>query len=152
MRDKLVSTGLALVLGAGISSVALSQEKPETLVKERKAKMTLQWKYLKPLYLMSRDKLPYDAQTVERNAAFLDALDKMAWDDFDPSTKDLKTSALPSIWSEPAKFKAAQEHLEKSVAQLVKVAKGGSEAAVKSAIGDVNDACNACHKDFRERR
>ena len=100
---------------------------------------------------MSRGRMAYDAKTVERYAFYLDVLDKMAWDGFDPSTKDLETKALPAVWAEPAKFKAAQERLEKSVAQLVKVSKGGDEAAVKSAIGDVNDACNACHKDFRQR-
>jgi cytochrome c556 len=151
MKCKVVSVGMAFALAAGSAGVAFSQEKPETLVKQRRAKMTLQWKYLKPLYLMSRDRLAYDAKEVERNAAYLDVLDRMAWDGFDPSTKDLKTSALPSVWAEPAKFKAAQEHLQKAVAQLVKISKGGDEAAVKSAIGDVNDACNACHKDFRQR-
>jgi cytochrome c556 len=151
MKLKLVSAAIALALGVGISGMALSQEKPESLVKQRQAKMTLQWKYLKPLYLMSRDRMPYDAKTVAQNVSYLAVLDEMAWDGFDPSTKDLKTHALPAIWSEPAKFKAAQEHLEKAVAQLVKVSKGGNEAAVKSAIGDVNDACNACHKDFREK-
>jgi cytochrome c556 len=151
MDLKLLSTGIALALGMVVSAAAFSQEKPETLVKQRQAKMTLQWKYLKPLYLMSRDKLPYDAKTVATNAQYLDVLDKMAWDGFDPSTKDLKTHALPAIWSEPAKFKAAQEHFQSAVAQLIKVAQGGNEAAVKTAIGDVNDSCNACHKDFRQR-
>jgi cytochrome c556 len=151
MKSKLVSVAIALALGVGISGAALSQEKPETFVKQRQAKMTLQWKYLKPLYLMSRDRMPYDAKTVARNAAYLAVLDEMAWDAFDPSTKDLKTHALPAIWSEPAKFKAAQEHFEKAVANLVKVSKGGDEAAVKSAIGEVNDSCNACHKDFRQK-
>lgn len=151
MKRKLVLASLALALGVGITGTALSQEKPKTLVAQRQAKMTLQWKYLKPLYLMSRGRMAYDAKTVERYAFYLDVLDKMAWDGFDPSTKDLETKALPAVWAEPAKFKAAQERLEKSVAQLVKVSKGGDEAAVKSAIGDVNDACNACHKDFRQR-
>jgi cytochrome c556 len=152
MDFKLVSVGIVLALSVGISGTAFSQEKPETLVKQRQAKMTLQWKYLKPLYLMSRGKVAYDAKTVAQNASYLAVLDQMAWDGFDPSTKDLKTSALPAIWSEPAKFKAAQEHFENAVAQLVKVSKGGDEAAVKSAIGAVADSCNGCHDNFREKK
>ena len=33
----------------------------------------------------------------------------MAWDGFDPVTKDVKSRALPEIYSDPAKFKAAQD-------------------------------------------
>ena len=81
MNLKHASLGIAFALGAGMAETAISQEKPTTLVKQRQAKMTLQWKYLKPLYLMSRDKMAYDAKTVAQNASYLAVLDEMAWDE-----------------------------------------------------------------------
>src|SRR5205814_10131261 len=115
MKKKLMLAGFALALGAGYTLTAFSQVKPETMVKQRQAVMTLQGKYMGPLGAMAAGKAPYNADTVALNSAFLDALSRMPWDGFAESTKDLKdvkTAALPAIWSEPAKFKAAQDNLQ----------------------------------------
>ena len=45
MNKRFISAGLALVLAVGYSLTAFSQAKPETLVKQRQAVMTLQGKY-----------------------------------------------------------------------------------------------------------
>src|SRR5712691_1913210 len=103
---------------------------------------------------VAQGKLPYDANIALRNAGYLDALDKMPWDGFDPSTKNVtvKTAALPAIWNEPAKFKEAQERLQSEVSKLVSVSKGGDEAAVKAQSGAVGKACGNCHESFREKQ
>ena len=103
---------------------------------------------------MAAGKVPYNADTVALNSAFLDALSRMPWDGFAESTKDVtvKTAALPAIWSEPAKFKDAQDNLQKQVQALVAVSRGGDEAAQKAAIGAVGKACGACHQNFREKQ
>jgi cytochrome c556 len=155
MKKRLLLAGFALVLGAGYTLPAFSQVKPETMVKQRQAAMTLQGKYAGPLGAMAAGKAPYNADTVVFNAAMLDALSRMPWDGFAESTKDLKdvkTAALPAIWSEPAKFKAAQDNFQNAVQALVKVSRGGDEAAVKAAIGTVGKACGACHQDFRQKQ
>ena len=151
MTRKLTCLGLALVLGAGFTVTAFAQAKPETLVKQRQAAMTLIGKYFGPLGAMAQGKAPYSAEVVARNAGYLDALDKMPWDGFDASTKDVKSRALPAVYSDGAKFKGAQETMQKAVGNLVKVSKGGDEAAVKAAIGDVGKACGGCHDNFREK-
>ena len=103
---------------------------------------------------MAAGKAPYNADTVAFNAALLDALSRMPWDGFAESTKGVtvKTAALPTIWSEPAKFKAAQDNFQSAVQALVKVSRGGDEAEVKAAIGAMGKACGACHQDFREKQ
>src|SRR5262245_11432019 len=132
MNRKLLPAGVALLLGAGYAFNTYSQQtKPETLVKQRQAVMTLHWKYFGPLSAMARGKAPYDAQVVQRNAAYLEALSTMPWSDFDPSTKNTKSPALPAIFNEPAKFKQAQERYQGEVAKLVTLSKSGDEAAVK---------------------
>lgn len=151
MKIKFLSVALAVVLGTGYALTAFSQARPETLVKQRQAVMTLQGKYFYPLLNMVRGRIPYDANTAVRNAAFLDPLSKMPWDGFDPRTKDLKSGALPAVYTNTAKFKEDQDRLQAEVAKLVSVSKG-SEAAIKAQIEAVDKACGSCHETFRERQ
>ena len=154
MNKKLMLAGFAVALGAGYTLTAFSQVKPEILVKQRQAAMTLQGKYYGPMAGMAQGKIPYNGDIVARNAGYLEVLSKMPWDGFAESTKDVtvKTAALPAIWSEPAKFKDAQDNLQKQVQALVAVSRGGDEAAQKAAIGAVGKACGACHQNFREKQ
>jgi cytochrome c556 len=131
---------------------AAAQAKPEVLVKQRKAAMTLQGKYMGPLGAMAQGKAPYDAKIVQRNAEFLAALSKMPWDGFDASTKGEKSAALPAVWDKAAEFKQAAERLENETAKLVQVAKSGDEGAVKAQIGATGKACGGCHENFREKQ
>ena len=153
MNRKLFSVGLALVLGAGYALNAFAQVRPEVLVKQRQAVMTLQGKYFYgQLNRMAQGKMPYDASVAARNAGYLDALSQMPWDGFDPSTKDVKSAALPAVFTDTAKFKEAQDRLRGEIGKLVATTKGGDEAAVKAQIGAVNKACGGCHDNFREKQ
>ena len=152
MKRKLLTATVVASIGAAWVVDAVAQAKPEILVKQRQAAMTLQGKYFGPLAGMAQGKLPYDASIVQRNAGYLDVLDKLPWDGFDPDTKNVKSAALPAIWSEPAKFKEAQERLQSEVSRLVSVSKGGDEGAVKAQIGAVGKSCGNCHENFREKQ
>ena len=152
MKSRLLTAGVTLALGGSVAFSALAQVKPEILVKQRQAKMTLQGKYFGPMAAMAQGKVPYNAAIASRNAAFLEALSKMAWDGFDPSTKGEKSAALPAVFTDTAKFKEAQERLENETSKLVAASKGGDEAAVKAQIGAVGKACGGCHETFQEKR
>ena len=147
-------SGLAVVvaLTLGISSVAFAQQKPEVLVKQRQAVMTLQGKYFGPMGAMAQGKAPYNADVVKRNSAFLDNLTRMAWDGFDPSTKDVKSATLPAAFEQQAKFREAAARLENEANRLYQVAQSGSEDAVKAQIGAVGKTCGGCHNDFRQKQ
>lgn len=153
MNGRLFSIGLALMLGAGYSLPAYSQAKPETLVKQRQAVMILHGKYfyghLRPI---AQGKMPYDANRAAPAAGFLEALSRMPWDGFAPSTKDVKSGALPAVFSDTAKFKEAQDRYQSETTKLVSVIKNGDEAAVKAQIGAVSKACDGCHESFREKQ
>lgn len=152
MRFKLFSAGLILTLGAGFTLTAHSQAKPETMVKQRQAAMTLQAKYLGPLGAMAQGKMAFNADLVARNADYLNVLDKMAWDGFDASTKGVKSRALPAIWTDAAGFKADQEKFQNAVSDLVAASKTGDEGKIKAAIGAVGKTCGGCHDNFREKQ
>lgn len=154
MKNRLLLTGLAVALGAGYTLAAFAQVKPEVMVKQRQAAMTLQGKYFGPLAAMAQGKAPFKADVVAYNASLLNALSRMPWDGFDASTKDLKdvkTAALPEIWSEEAKFKQARDTFQNAVQDLV-AASAGNEDAMKSAIAGVGKACGGCHTNFRQKQ
>jgi len=154
MNQRLVSTAAVVaVLSAAYTLPASAQAKPDVLVKQRQSAMVLQGKYfyghLRPV---AQGKLPYDAALVARNVAFLDALSKMPWDGFAPSTKGIKSQAAPAVFGEPAKFKEAADRFQAEVTRLGEVTRKGDESAIRAQILAVNKTCGACHDDFRERK
>ena len=62
MKKSLLAVGLAVAL---VSGSALAQMKPETMVKQRQAAMTLLGKYWGPMAGMMQGQVPYDAKITE---------------------------------------------------------------------------------------
>lgn len=151
MRINWMVGSVALALGAAYGSAAFAQAKPDVLVKQRQAAMTLIGKYWGPIAGMPSGKAPYNAERVATNAAFLEPLSKMPWDGFHENTKDEKSRALPTVFTENAKFKEGAEAMQRNISALVKVSKGGDEASVKSAIAAVGKTCGGCHENFRAK-
>jgi cytochrome c556 len=150
MRRTLIVAGAAFVMAAPPG--AMAQAKPDVLVKQRQAGMTLIGKYFGPLGGMAQGRVPYDAKVVQRNADYLAVLDELPWDGFDPSTTNQTSRAKPELFKEMDKFKAGAERLQAEVTKLKAVAGDGNEAAVKAQIGVVGKACAACHDAHREKQ
>jgi cytochrome c556 len=129
----------------------MAQVKPDVLVKQRQAVMTLQGKYLGSIGAMLKGAAPYNADIVARNATFLENLSQMPWDGFQESTANVKSAAKPAIYKDMAKFKAAYETLEAETSKLGAVARAKDEAGVKATFGGVAKACGSCHDTFREK-
>jgi cytochrome c556 len=151
MKRKLSVATLVASVALVFTVDALAQAKPEVLVKQRQAAMTLQGKYFGPMSGMAQGKVPYNATVVQRNAMYLATLSKMPWDGFDPNTKGVKSAALPAVWEKQDEFKKASERLESEAAKLAEVSQNGDEAAVKAQIGAVGKSCGGCHETFREK-
>lgn len=146
----------ALMVVASVASVVAldvaAQAKPEVLVKQRQAGMTLIGKYFGPLGAMAQGKVPYNADVVRRNAGYLEVLGKLPWDGFQESTKGVKSAALPAVYEKSSQFKEGAERMQGEIAKLASVSKSGDEAAVKAQIGAVGKTCGGCHDNFREKR
>jgi cytochrome c556 len=150
-RTVFVAT-VATLIGAGYTASAFSQAKPDVQVKQRQSAMALTAKYFGPLGMMAQGKIPFDAKVAVRNAAFLDALAKMPWDNFTPDTQAEKSRTLPEAFKDAGKFKDAQDRLQGDVAKLVSATKTGNEANIKAAAADVGKACAGCHDSFRAKQ
>ncbi len=150
MHKKLLALILSLALCAGSAWPVISQAPPNAMVKQRQAAMTLLAKYYGPLAAMADGKAPLNKEVMARNAGYLDALSRMPWDGFAASTAAEKSRVLPAAYSEPAKFRSAQDEFIAAVANLLSLSKGGDGAAVKNAVGTVGETCGGCHKSFRQ--
>ena len=62
------------------------------------------------------------------------------------------TNALPEVWSQPDKFKAAAEKMQDAVGKLAAAAKTGNQDQIKAAFGDAGQSCKGCHDDFRKKQ
>lgn len=151
MKKTIVAVGILVALGS-VSGAALAQVKPEILVKQRQAGMTLIGKYFGPLGGMAQGRTPFDAKLVQRNADYLATLSQMPWDGFDPSTKGEKSRALPEVFTNSGKVKEAAERLQSEVGKLQSLAKNGDEGAIKAQIAAVGKACGSCHDNFRQKQ
>ena len=151
MKKIVVAAAAAIALGAA-AGAALAQAKPEVLVKQRQAGMTLIGKYFGPLGGMAQGKVPFNAQLVQRNADYLAALSQMPWDGFDPSTANEKSRAKPELFKETQKVKELIDRFQGEVKKLQTAAKSGDEGAIKAQIGAVGKACGACHDAYREKQ
>ena len=150
MRTKLLVAAVAVTLG-GAALQALAQAKPDVLVKQRQAAMTLQGKYLGSIGAMIKGAAPYNADVVSRNATFLENLARMPWDGFDPSTSGEKSKTKPETYKEMAKFTASADTLVAETGKLGTAARAKDEAGVKAAFGGVAKACGSCHDAYREK-
>ncbi len=152
MKKTLLAAGVAIAVG-GLAGTALAQVKPEVLVKQRQAVMTLQGKYFGPIAGMASGKVtPYNADVVARSATYLENLAQMAWDGFHENTKGEKnTKALPEIWSQKAKFDELSQRLQAETMKLGQVARAKDEAGVKRQYAAVGKVCGACHESFRQK-
>jgi cytochrome c556 len=152
MRKTLVLAAVAVALG-GLTGMAAAQVKPDVLVKQRQAVMTLQGKYWGPIAGMASGKVsPYNADVVSRNATYLENLAQMPWDGFHESTKGEKSRALPATWEQRAKFDELAQRLQTETAKLGQLARAKDEAGVKQQYAAVGKVCGACHESFREKQ
>ena len=152
MRTKLLAAAVMFAALGGASLEAMAQAKPDVLVKQRQAAMTLQSKYLGPIGGMLKGAAPYNADVVAVNATFLENLARMPWDGFHESTKDVKSATKPEAFTDAAKFRAAADTLEAETAKLGAAARAKNEAGVRASFGGVAKACGSCHDAYRVKQ
>ena len=111
---------LALALAAAtLAAPAFAQfQKPEDAIKYRKASFTVMATHFGRIGAMANGRIPFDARQAADSAAIVETMARLPWEAFGPGTDKGDTRALPAIWSEQAKFKAASG---KNIAETVKV-------------------------------
>jgi cytochrome c556 len=146
-----VLLAVAAVVSLGVSLPAAAQfAKPEDAIKYRKAAMTMMNTHVGRLFGMANGRIPYDAKVAAENADIAAAVSKWQFAGFVEGSDLGDTRALPKIWSELDKFKAAAAKSNEDIAKLDVAARAGSLDALKAAIGEVGKSCKACHDAYRK--
>ena len=152
MKGKAMTVAVALSVGIGFALDAAAQErKPEDHVKMRKGAFTVMSWNFGVIGAMAKGQRPYDQAEATKRAEAVAFASHLPWESFPAGSDAGETRALPTIWQQGDKFKAAQERLTSETAKLVQAAKSGDAGNLKSQFGATAKACSACHDDFRKK-
>ena len=137
----------ALVAGTGITYAQF--KKPEDAIKYRQSAFTVMANSFGKIGAVVKGEAPFNKDEVAKNAAVVAMISTLPWQAFGPGTEG--GNALPSVWSDNAKFKAAGEKMQLAVANLNTAAQSGDQEAIKKAFGAAGATCKGCHDDFKKK-
>ncbi len=143
---------LTLAAAAAVLAAPASAQfaKPEDAVKYRQSALSVMGTHFSRIGAMANGRVPFDAKVAAENAEIVNTLATLPWDAFGPDTDKGDTRALPAIWTEQAKYKAASDKMVAEVGKLNAAAKTGNLDAIKTAFGAAGQSCKACHDNFRK--
>jgi cytochrome c556 len=137
----------ALVAGTGIAYAQF--KKPEDAIKYRQSAFTVMANSFGKIGAVVKGEAPFNKDEVAKNAAVVAMISTLPWQAFGPGTEG--GNALPVVWSDNAKFKAAGEKMQLAVASLNTAAQSGDQEAIKKAFGAAGATCKTCHDDFKKK-
>ncbi|KPK09494.1 MAG: hypothetical protein AMJ64_00105 [Betaproteobacteria bacterium SG8_39] len=145
---------------ASATGIAYAQMKPEAAIRARQSIMRVMSLNFGPVAGMAQGKIAFNKDVFATNALRLESVWAMNVAAFFPAGSDKPvagskiaefTRAKPEIWSQPDKFKQAQDTMTEAVGKLAAAVKSGDEGAMKAAAGGVGKACKGCHDDFQAK-
>ena len=142
---------VALLMAAIALPVSSQQMKAENQVKYRRAAYQLMNLNFSNLDAMATDKKPFNRDEAARNAEFVALLATVPKGFFGEGT-DKDTRAKPEIWKNRADFDAKMDKMTGEAAKLPAVVKAGDMAAFRKHVRDLNEACKACHDEYRTKQ
>jgi cytochrome c556 len=137
----------ALVAGTGFAYAQF--KKPEDAIKYRQSAFTVMANSFGKIGAVVKGEAPFNKEEVAKNAAVVAMISALPWQAFGPGTEG--GNALPVVWSDNAKFKAAGEKMQLAVANLNTAAQSGDQEAIKKAFGAAGATCKGCHDDFKKK-
>ena len=147
--QKIVLTAFAPILLKSASLAFAQFQKPEDAIKYRQSVYTVMGNSFTKIGAVVKGEAPYNKDEVAKNAAIVAMMSSLPWQAFGPGTEGGK--AQSDIWSDGAKFKAAQDKMQLAVANLNTAAQSGDLESIKKAFGAAGQTCKGCHDDFRKK-
>jgi cytochrome c556 len=157
MRRAMLAIASAATIGFAVYSLAgIAQERPQTkeeqAIKYRQSvyKVIL-WNF-GPMAGMAQGKVPYDATDFAKRAQRVATMAPMLLEGYPPgSGTGAPTRAKPEIWDNFDEFSKLMHAMEDKAAALAEVAKEGNLEKSRAAVGELGDACKACHDKYRAK-
>lgn len=146
---KLLSLSVSLIAVSGLLA-GCDRIDPNSPLGKRKAIYQQMLDVKEDLGGMLRGRLAYDSEGFIAGAAKLDQLSRQPWQHY-PDVKEAQSDARDDVWQQQERFNQMARELEARTAALVTVTakKPVTAASVGPAFQRVEDACEACHKEFR---
>lgn len=139
---------LTVAFAAGCGEV--EDTRPGQPVKHRQMAFKEMIKSFEPMGVMLR-KDRYDADKFAALAADLVSKREAPWSYFGPDTNYPPTKAKPEVWSKTAEFEQAKKDFLAATDELQAAAQSKDKSRVAAPYQKVYDACQSCHRTFRER-
>ncbi|MSU94665.1 cytochrome c [Pseudomonas mandelii] len=143
---------LSVVLLACLTLSACGGVDPNSPLGQRKAIFKQMLKTGEDLGGMLRGRIPFDGPKFAKGAVKLDTLSREPWKHFPQVREEDNTSAKDNVWQQQARFQDMARTLEAATGELVIASKVQPYKAsnLGPAVQKVEDACSACHKEFRD--
>ncbi|WP_336356664.1 cytochrome c [Pseudomonas granadensis] len=143
---------IAVVLLACLALSACGGVDPNSPLGQRKAIFKQMLKTSEDLGGMLRGRIPFDGPKFTDGAVRLDALSHEPWQHFPQVREEDHSSANDDVWQKQAQFQQMARDLEAATGELVIASKVQPYKAsnLGPAVQKVEDACSACHKQFRD--
>jgi len=148
--NKRVVPIIALAFALAGCSVEVEDTGPGQPVAHRRAAFKEILKVFEPMGVMLRTDT-YEPQRFARLANALEHLRDGPWPYFQPDTNYPPTKAKAAVWSDQAAFEEDRKAFFKATDHLIEVAGTADKNVAKTAYKAVEDACYACHKEFKNR-
>ena len=142
----------AVAFGALLAACSSQVEdtRPGQPVKTRQTAFKAMLRSFEPMGVMLRDNR-YDPDKFVAMTATLMSQRDAPWSHFGPDTNYPPTKATPKVWSEPEKFVQARQAFLAATDDFKAAVDSKDKARVEHSYQAVYDACQNCHKPFKER-
>lgn len=142
---------LTIVLLAGLTLSACGGVDPDSPLGQRKAIFKQMLNTSEDLGGMLRGRVAFDGDKFSAGAVQLDTLAHAPWKHFPAVREEDHSSATDEVWQKQAQFQALARQLETATGELVIVSQMQpyKVSNLGPAVQKVEDACSACHKQFR---
>lgn len=148
---RLAASLLSFALLAGLGGTSAFAADPEEIIKYRKNVMKATAGHMGAAAAIVTGKVAYKGDLAE-HARALAALSRDVVALFPKDSDFGDTDALDAVWSKNAEFKKRAADAKARSEAFVKAVATNDAGKTATAFRELNDACKACHKDFRKEK
>ncbi|SER80796.1 Cytochrome c556 [Pseudomonas sp. NFACC02] len=143
---------ISLLMIGALALSACGGVDPDSPLGQRKAIFKQMLKTSEDIGGMLRGRLPFDGPKFAEGAVKLDGLSHEPWKHFPAVKESEHTSAKDAVWQRQARFQELAGQLEARTGELVTATRQLPLTAANMIppMNNVEDACDACHKEFRD--
>lgn len=144
-------TILASLLLATCVVMTAQAAEPEDIIKYRKGMMKANGAHMGAMNAILSGKVDYTGDLAD-HARAIAAINRDVAGLFPKDSDFGDTDALDAVWKKTDDFKKRAADAKARSEDLVKAVATKDQAKMKVAFGQLNDACKACHKDYRKEQ